>query len=94
MGKLNVFLKYIFFVFSSDVNESRRHIRVTDKKRDLERLCKFWVEPNIELEYNIGFTQKEIKEIEKIIHLNISDVNAQLELFCSHKKVKSIIKNE
>lgn len=94
MGKLIVFLKYVFFVFSSDVNESRRHVHATDKKRDLERICKFWIEPKIELEYNIGFSSKEIKEIEKMLRVNLSDVKSQLDLFYHYKKVKAITKNE
>ena len=32
MGKLLIFLKYVFFVFSRDVNENGKHIHVTDKK--------------------------------------------------------------
>ena len=46
------------------------------------------------MEYNIGFNNKEIKEIEKLLKSNIKELNNQLELFYSHKKVKSIIKNE
>ena len=94
MGKLLIFLKYVFFIFSSDINESRRHIHITDKKSDIERICKFWIEPVIELEYNIGFSKKEIKEIEKILLSNISIVNSQLNLFYTHKRVKAINKNE
>ena len=94
MGKLLIFLKYVFFVFSSDVNENRKHIHVTDKKRDLERICKFWIEPQIKLEYNVGFSAQEIREIERMLRLNIATVNAQLDLFYLHKKVKAITKNE
>jgi|GEM_PF-1010441 len=94
MGKLLIFFKYIFFVFSSDINENRRHVHVTDKKSDLERICKFWIEPSISLEYNIGFSEKEIKEINKLLHSSIKEINSQLDLFYAHKKVKSISKNE
>ena len=94
MGKLLVFLKYVFFVFSSDVNENRRHVHVTDKKKDLERMCKFWIEPQIKLEYNVGFNAKEIKQIEKMLRINIASVNSQLDLFYRYKKVKAITKNE
>ena len=94
MGKLLVFLKYVFFVFSSDIKENRRHIHVTDKKGDVERICKFWVEPEIKLEYNIGFSSKEINEIEKMIRSNIDLIEIQLDLFYSGKRVASIYKNE
>lgn len=84
----------MFFVFSSDIKESRRHVHVTDKKRDLERICKFWIEPEIKLEYNIGFTAKEIKEIEKMLNSNIADVQSQLNLFYLYRTVKALKKNE
>ncbi len=94
MGKLLVFLKYVFFVFSSDINENRRHVHITDKQSDLERICKFWIEPFVELEYNIGFTNKEINEIEKMLIINMTTVKSQLNLFYANKKVKSIKINE
>ena len=94
MGKLLIFLKYIFFIFSSDINENRRHIHVTDKKSDLERICKFWIEPYIELEYNMGFTNKEIHEIKRMVISNMVVIQLQLDIFYTHKKVKPINKNE
>ena len=94
MGKLLVFLKYVFFVFSSDVKENRRHVHVTDKKRDHERICKFWIEPNVELVYCIGFSKKEINQIEKMVIANLSLINSQLDIFYTKKTVKSITKNE
>lgn len=94
MGKLLIFLKYIVFVFSSDVKESRRHVHITDRKHDIERLCKFWIEPKIELHSNIGFTRSELNEIEKMLISNLDILNKQLDLFYSGKRVKSIHKNE
>ena len=95
MGKLLILLRYVFYVYSADVKESRRHVHVTDKKRDIERICKFWIEPKIELQENIGgFTKKELNNIEKLIENNIDILNKQLDIFYSRKKVKSITKNE
>ncbi len=93
-GQIIDFLKYVFFVFSSDLNENRRHVHITDKKGDLERICKFWIEPQIKLEYNIGFTTKEIRAIEKLLRENITDVESQLDLFYLYENVKAINKNE
>ncbi|MEK6615757.1 MAG: DUF4160 domain-containing protein [Bacteroidota bacterium] len=87
-------LKYVFYIYSSDVKESRRHVHVTDKKRNIERLCKFWIEPKIELQENIGFSKKELNNIQKLILKNINPLNEQLDVFYSHKKVKAISKNE
>lgn len=94
MGKLLILLKYVIFIFSSDVNEGRRHVHITDKKKNLERVCKFWLEPKIELHENIGFKEKEINEIAKLLKVNIKILNEQLDLFYVHKLVKSIKKNE
>ncbi len=94
MGKLLILLNYVFFVFSSDVKENRRHIHVTDKKRDIERVCKFWIEPEVEFDSNVGFSKKELNEIKKILQSNITIIHDQLDLFYTHKKVKSIYKNE
>ena len=94
MGKLLVLLRYVFYVYSADVKETRRHVHVTDKKRNIERICKFWIEPKIEIEYNYGFSKKELNDIEKLIESNIDILNKQLDIFYSRKKVKSITKNE
>ena len=94
MGKLLILFKFVFFVFSSDFNESRRHVHVTDKKRDKERVCKFWIEPKIELHENIGFSSKELNEIEKLLGLHLELLNGQLDLFYSGKRVKPIMKDE
>ena len=50
-------------------------------------MCKFWIEPQIKLEYNVGFNAREIKEIEKMLRINIASVNSQLDLFYRYKKV-------
>lgn len=94
MGKLLILLKYVFFVFSSDINENRRHVHVTDKKKNIERVCKFWLEPNVELHENIGFSLKELNEIEKLLRMNMELLSSQLDLFYSNKRVKSIRKDE
>ncbi|MBL8017277.1 MAG: DUF4160 domain-containing protein, partial [Ignavibacteria bacterium] len=57
MGKLLIFAKYVFFVFSSDINEKRRHIHVRDKEGEMNRLCKFWIEPVVEVAYNYDFSR-------------------------------------
>lgn len=93
MGKLLIFSKYVLFVFSSDINENREHIHVRDKKGKINRLCKFWLQPEIELAYNHGFSRAEINEIKKLISSNIDLVKVQLRSFYAGKKVKSIIIN-
>lgn len=90
MGKLIIFDKYIFFVFSVDINEKRRHVHIRDKTGKINKLCKFWIEPGIKLAKNVKFNSKEISELEKLISDNINLINKQLDKFYAGKKVKSI----
>lgn len=90
MGKLLIFSKYVFFVFSGDINEKRKHIHIRDKKGKVNRLCKFWIQPDIEIAYNYGFSKSELNEINKLVLSNLGLVKNQLKLFHAGKKVKSI----
>ncbi len=40
MGKLLIYLKYVFLVFSADIKEKRMHVHVRDSKGRLTNLCK------------------------------------------------------
>lgn len=84
-------LKYVFFLFSSDLNEKRNHIHVRDRKGKISNLCKFWLEPEMSLSYNKGFSNKELVEIELLIKKYERVIIKQVALFHSGKKVKSII---
>ena len=94
MGKLLIYLKYVFLVFSADMKEKRLNVHVRDSKGKLTNLCKFWIEPRIEIEYNYGFTQKELNEIEKLIRENKNILLGQLNLFYKGKRVKAIRKSK
>jgi hypothetical protein len=52
---------YRFFFFSRE--EPRRHVHV----RSPDGEAKFWLEPEVELAENYGLTQRELKELEKIV---------------------------
>lgn len=98
MGKILVFLKYMFLVFGNDVNERRKHIHVSDA--NFTKLCKFWIEkeievkgklvavPEISLCSNKGFSNKELTEIEAKIKENIDYVTEQLNNFYNGKSIK------
>ncbi|MDR0976430.1 MAG: DUF4160 domain-containing protein [Prevotellaceae bacterium] len=62
---------YTFKIFSNE--EERKHIHVT--KAECE--AKFWLEPNIEMASNHGFSNKDIKRITQIIEQYGNDFKRQ-----------------
>lgn len=52
---------YTFKIYSNE--EERMHVHVV--KAECE--AKFWLEPQIELASNYGFTSKDVKKITKIV---------------------------
>ncbi len=94
MGKLLIIYKYVFLIYSIDIAELRRHIHVTFNVAGYKKSCKFWLEPEIEIDHNKkgNFTAIELKEIEKIIQENKELILQQLDLFYSGKPVKAIRK--
>lgn len=52
---------YVFRIFSNEEDRMHIHIEKADKN------AKYWLEPNVELAGNYGFSKKELKFIEKIL---------------------------
>ena len=94
MGKILVLLRYIFLIYSIDINETKRHIHVTHNVAGYKKSCKFWLEPEVMLDENKkgDFTETELREIRKLIEENKELILQQLELFYEGKPVKSIKK--
>ena len=92
MGKLLILSKFIFLIYSSDIYEKRMHIHVTYASRGYKKACKFWLEPEIELDENKkgDFTEVELNEIEKLVHEHKKKIMEQFELFYNNKQVKTI----
>jgi hypothetical protein len=61
---------YRLFFFSAE--ESRMHVHVVSNGAE----SKFWIEPNIELAVNNGFSTIEINELGKIIKENESKIRS------------------
>jgi len=57
-----------------------------------KKSCKFWLEPNVELDENKkgSFSIIELREIEKLIENNKEIILQQLNLFYAGNAVKSI----
>ncbi|MBA3674363.1 MAG: DUF4160 domain-containing protein [Chitinophagaceae bacterium] len=94
MGKILILLRYIFLIYSIDINEARRHIHVTRNVAGYKKSCKFWLEPEIEPDENKkgDFSSVELREIRKLIEENKELILQQLELFYAGRTVKSIRK--
>lgn len=58
---------YVFKIYSNE--EERKHIHVIKAENE----AKYWLEPNIMLDENFGFSSKELKQIETIIQNNADD---------------------
>lgn len=58
---------YVFKIFSNE--EERIHIHVIKAEKE----AKFWLEPNIELADNFGFSNKELNFIKNKLTLYASD---------------------
>ena len=58
---------YVFKIFSNE--EERKHIHIIKAEKE----AKYWLEPEIELAENFGFSSKELSFIEKILQENGDD---------------------
>jgi hypothetical protein len=59
---------YRFFFFSRE--EERMHVHTVSGYGE----AKFWLEPEIELAKNFGYTRKQLKEIESMIEAHYDEL--------------------
>lgn len=92
MGKLLILAKYIFLIYSADINELKKHIHITYNVAGYKKSCKFWLEPAIELDENKkgDFNDLELREIKMLIEENKVVILQQLALFYAGEPVKAI----
>ena len=90
--KLLIIQKFIFLLFSVDINENRRHIHVEIRKGHKRKLAKFWLVPKVEMFDKGNLTDKEIKEAEKLIHENYELLIMQIERFFKGEIITTIKK--
>jgi hypothetical protein len=53
--------EYRFFFFSKE--EERKHIHVSSHNGEV----KYWLDPEIELAHNMGFSEKQLNEVKRFI---------------------------
>jgi hypothetical protein len=59
---------YRFFFFSRE--EERKHVHVISGDGE----AKFWLEPEIELTKNSGYSRKQLKQIESLIEVHYDEL--------------------
>ena len=68
---------YRFYFYSYDCGEPR-HTHV-----DRENMsAKFWLDPDVSLAENYGFSRKELRDIERITRDNLETLRNEWDAFC------------
>jgi hypothetical protein len=47
------------------------------------RSAKFWLDPDVALEENYGYSRKELRDIERILRENLEVLRNEWDAFCS-----------
>ena len=68
---------YRFYFYSYDCGEPR-HMHVDREKMS----AKFWLDPDVSLEENYGFSRKELRDIEHIMRENLETLRDEWDAFC------------
>lgn len=68
---------YRFYFYSYDCGEPR-HIHVNREKMS----AKFWLDPDVSLAGNYGFSRKELRDIERIMRNNLETLRNEWDRFC------------
>ena len=69
---------YRFYFYSYDCGEPR-HMHV-----DRENMsAKFWLDPNVSLTHNYGYSRKELRTIERITKDNLEQLRSKWDAFCT-----------
>lgn len=69
---------YRIYFYSHDCDEPR-HVHVDREGRS----AKFWLDPDVALEENCGFSRKELRDIERILRDNLEVLRNEWDAFCS-----------
>ena len=77
-----------FLFWNTDFHENRAHVHVG--KRSTERLCKIWLEPEVELAEQGDLTDAQVKEVVAIVAEYRERMLRQWELFKQGKSVRII----
>jgi hypothetical protein len=68
---------YRFYFYSYDCGEPR-HMHVDRENKGV----KFWLDPDVSLARNCGYTRKELRDIERITTENLERLRNEWDAFC------------
>lgn len=77
-----------FLFYNTDFHENRAHVHVG--KRDTDRLCKIWIEPEVTLAVQGDLTNTQVKEVMQIVCENRDKLMKQWGLFKEGKTIRII----
>jgi hypothetical protein len=69
---------YRFYFYSYDCTESR-HMHMDRENKS----AKFWLDPDVSLADNHGYSRKELRDIERIARENLERLRSEWDAFCS-----------
>jgi Domain of unknown function (DUF4160) len=69
---------YRFYFYSYDCREPR-HMHVDRESRS----TKFWLDPDVTLATNHGFSRRELRDIERIMRAHLETLRHEWDAFCS-----------
>lgn len=83
---------WIFLFWDTDVNENRAHVHVGRKvgKNASLRLCKIWLEPDVELAVQGDLTDAQVREVIEVVSEYREQLLNQWKVFKEGKKVRII----
>ena len=84
---------WIFLFWNTDINENRAHIHVGKKvgRKATFKLCKIWLEPDVELAARGELSDAQIKYVVEVARRYRQELLKQWSIFKGGKKV-SVIK--
>jgi len=81
-------LFWIFLFYNKDFNENRAHIHVG--KKDTSKLCKIWLEPEVEIAKGGDLTEAQQKEVLALAETYRDKLLKQWENFKAGKPIRII----
>lgn len=81
-------LSWIFLFYNKDFNENRAHVHVG--KKDTIKLCKIWLEPEVEIAKQGDLTDAQVKEVLQLTKEYQKKLMKQWENFKEGKTVRML----